>query len=104
VPLISGRIRELNKDSVADREARPAAPFAPVGLRSKIESCSSWHHLVTRSCCKTRFELLSGHGFNRAEAVSPRPRLQPLRANDALQGLKPTLFPISIGTTEVVPW
>jgi hypothetical protein len=58
---------------------------------------------IPRSCSKTRFELLSGHGFNRAEAVSSRPRLQPLRANDALQGLKPTLFPISIGTTKVVP-
>jgi len=30
----------------------------------------------------------SGHGFNRAETVSPGQRLQPLRANDAPQGLK----------------
>ena len=37
----------------------------------------------------TRFKLLSGHGFNRAELVSPRRRLQPLRDKDAPQGLKP---------------
>jgi len=34
-------------------------------------------------CCKTRFKLRSGHGFNRAEPAAPGQRLQPLRAKDA---------------------
>jgi hypothetical protein len=33
--------------------------------------------------CKTRFDLLSGHGFNRAEYKASRRRLQPLKATHA---------------------
>ena len=51
----------------------------------------------------TRFNTLSGHGFNRAESLSPGERLQPLRANDAPQGLKPALFPSSSSATKVEP-
>ena len=58
---------------------------------------------LTRSCCKTSFKVLSGHGFNRAEQVPPRLRLQPLRATDAPQGLKPLLILRTYGTTKVVP-
>jgi hypothetical protein len=45
-------------------------------------------HKAPRSCCKTHTNVLSGHGFNRAKTMSPRQRLQPLRANDVPQGVK----------------
>ena len=48
-------------------------------------------------------DLPSGHGFDRAERLSLSERLQPLSVAEAPQGLKPTRFPILIGTTKVVP-
>ncbi len=57
----------------------------------------------SRSCSKTHFNVLEGHGFNRAESEWRRGRLQPLRAKDAPQGLKPPPYHPVIGTTEVVP-
>ena len=41
--------------------------------------------------------------FNRAEKMGESQRLQPLRAKDAPQRLKPPLYRPWIGTTEVVP-
>ncbi len=58
---------------------------------------------VAKTRCKTRFKLLSGHGFNRAEYKGPNRRLQPLRATHAPQGLKPAPSRLFLGTTKVVP-
>ena len=58
---------------------------------------------MSSSCCITRFKPLSGHGFNRAEQVFLKVRLQPLRAKDAPQGLKPGLCRVPLGTPEGVP-
>ena len=58
---------------------------------------------MIKSCCKTLFKLRLGHGFNRAEPASSRQRLQPLRAHEAPQGLKPSPSRSSTRTTEVVP-
>jgi hypothetical protein len=41
---------------------------------------------------QTHLHVLERHGFNRAEKVLPEPRLQPLTATGAPQGLKPGRF------------
>ena len=56
--------------------------------------------MKTRNYCKTDFSVLEGHGFNRAESVQWSERLQPLRDQEAPQGLKPTPFQVVIGTTK----
>jgi len=78
--------------------------FAKQRRSKRFETQNILHYNILEAVAQPVLKYWKGMVSTVPNSRPSNPRLQPLRANDGPQGLKPRSFGSGFGTTEVVPF